>query len=90
MILIYHFDEVADDERYCLNALEFLLRADLFPLELLLIVLDELLLDLEELEVSLKLMQLLVLVVDLGLHGTLGRLRLQWWHFNLHLESKII
>jgi hypothetical protein len=56
-----------------LDALELLLRPDFLSLELLLVVLNEILLDFEELQVPVQLLQLLVLVLEVGVTAGVQR-----------------
>jgi hypothetical protein len=56
-----------------LDALELLLRPNFLSLELLLVVLNEVLLDFEELQVPVQLLQLLVLVLEVGVAAGVQR-----------------
>ena len=53
-MLVDGLEELANDERHGLDALDLLLGAQQFPLQVLLLVLDVLLLHLEELELALQ------------------------------------
>lgn len=63
-----------------MDSLEFLLRSDFLSLELLLILFNEVLLDLQELQIPFKLLQFLVLVLEIFDNGGVGN-----WLFDLHL-----
>lgn len=56
-VLIDSLEELTDDERHRLDAFHFLLRVQIFFLEIALLVFDVFFLDFEELELTLEFLQ---------------------------------